>query len=63
MFNNLKKIRAVKVLGVRTAEQTKFISTVNSSVYCCLVIYEDGSRDLLELEAKGMSKYLPYIIV
>lgn len=62
MFGFTKPIKAVKVLGVRTAEQTKIISTVNSSVYCCLVLYEDGTRGLLELEAKEMKKYLQYII-
>lgn len=58
-----KKIQAVKVLGVRTAEKTKVLATYNSSVYCCLVIYNDGSRELLEVPYKKMAQYVPYIIV
>lgn len=43
----------VKVLGVRTTEETGGISrtTVNSTLYCLLVEFEDGSRDILEYEA------------
>ena len=58
-----KKIQAVKVLGVRTAEETKVLATYNSSVYCCLVIYNDGSRELVEVPHKKMGQYVPYIIV
>lgn len=63
MFNHIKPIVAVKVLGVRMAEETKFISTVNSTMYCCLFIYEGGSRDLAELTSKEMKKYLQYVVV
>ena len=59
----VKKIQAVKVLGIRTAEETKVLATYNSSVYCILVIYNDGSRELLELPYKKMGQYVPYIIV
>ena len=62
MFNS-KQIQAVKVLGVRTAEQTRVLATYNSSVYCCLVLYSDGSREIVECDTKEMKKYLPYIIV
>ena len=58
-----KKIQAVKVLGVRTAEETKVLATYNSTIYCLLVIYSDNSRELLELPYKKMAQYVPYIIV
>lgn len=61
-FNNpLKKIERVCVLGVRTAEQTKLMATYNSSIYCLLVIYTNGTRELIECDSKEMSKYLDYI--
>ena len=53
-------VRAI-VLGVREAEDTKLLATVNSTMYSLLVAYNDGSRELLELDAKGMSQYL-YLI-
>ena len=56
-----QEIAKVKVLGVRTAEETKVFATYNSAVYCVLVEYTDGTRALDECDAKGMSKYLDYI--
>lgn len=52
---------SVKVLGVRTVEQTKVLATYNSTIYCLMLIYSDGRRELEEVEAKKMSKYLQYI--
>ena len=60
MFS-LKKIEAIKVLGVRTAEETKILSTNNSSVYCCLFVYSDGSREVKELSTKEINKVAQYI--
>ena len=57
------RIRCVVVLGVRTAEQTKVIATYNSTVYCLMVEYENGSRNLVECDTKEMKKYLPYVYV
>ncbi len=49
------------VLGIRTAENTRVLATVNSTMYALLVEYSDGSRELLELDAKGMAPYLSLI--
>lgn len=56
-----RSIRRVKVLGVRTAEDTKLLATVNSTIYCVLIEYSDGERELNEIGAAKMGKYLPYI--
>ena len=55
------KLVSVKVLGVRTAEQTKVLSTVNSTIYCIMLVYSNGARELEEVDTKKMTKYLPYI--
>lgn len=47
-----KKIAKVKLLGVRTTEQTKVLGTYNSTMYCFLIEYTDGSREIAEHEAK-----------
>ena len=57
IFKTKTATRAV-VLGVRTSEQTKVLATYNSAMYSLLVEYSDGSREILELDAKGMSPYL-----
>ena len=56
-----RKIQAVKVLGVRTAEETKILATYNATVYCLLIQYSDGSRSLFECNTKEMAKYIDYI--
>lgn len=56
-----KQISKVKVLGIRTGEETRVLATVNSSIYCLLVLYADGTRDLIECEYKNMQKYLNFI--
>ena len=61
VFGTKKEIKAVKVLGVRTGEQTKVLATYNSSVYCMLVEYADGSRKIVECETGEMGQYLPFI--
>lgn len=38
-----KQIQKVKLLGIRTTEQTKVLSTVNTSMYCMIVLYTDGT--------------------
>ena len=57
-----KKIYTVKVLGVRTAENTGFFATYNSAVYCVLIEYEDGTRAIDECSAKDMMKKYVYYI-
>ena len=59
----VSSISRVRVLGVRTAENTKILTTVNSTIYCCLIEYRNGTRELMELNAKEMKKYLSYIVV
>lgn len=64
LFSNTpaKQIQKIKLLGIRTAEQTKVFSTVNSSMYCMIVLYTDGTRELVEVESKEFQKsYLQYI--
>lgn len=60
-FGKKLAIQAIKVLGVRSAEQTKVLATYNSTLYCLLVEYEDGSRKIVECDTNGMAQYLPYI--
>jgi hypothetical protein len=62
-FVNPLKIDRVCVLGVRSAEQTKVLATYNSTIYCILIIYANGRRELSECTAKEMEKYLNYIEV
>lgn len=59
-FGSKTAVRAM-VLGVRTAEQTKVLATYNSTMYSLLVEYSDGSREIMELDAKEMKPYLKLI--
>lgn len=54
-------VNRVKVLGVRTAEETKVLATYNSSIYCILIEYGDGRRELKECTTKEMASYIKYI--
>ena len=56
-------INRVKFMGVRTAEQTKILATYNSTLYCFLIEYEDGSRELVEYNGgdKKLNELLQYI--
>lgn len=56
-----KKLETIKILGVRTAHETKVLATYNSSVYCCLFVYSDGSREVKELSTKEINKVAQYI--
>jgi hypothetical protein len=58
-----KEISRVKFMGVRTAEETKLLGTYNSSMYCFLIEYTDGTRALVDYEAKdkAMQEILPFI--
>lgn len=62
VFNNpLKKLASVHVLGVRAGDQTRVLATYNSTIYCLLLCYSNGERELAEVATKDMSKYLNYI--
>ena len=54
-------IERVKVLGVRTAEQTKVLATYNSTIYCILIDYSNNTRELKECTTKEMAQYINYI--
>lgn len=60
-INPIKQIERVMVLGVRAAEQTKVLATYNSSIYCILILYSNGARELREVNTKEMEKYIQYI--
>lgn len=59
-FGSKTAVKAM-VLGVRSAEQTKVLATYNSTMYSLLVEYSDGSREIMELDAKEMKPYLKLI--
>lgn len=56
-------IKRIKIVGVRTAQQTKVMATYNYGIYSLLIEFTDGHRELVEEEADGrnMKAYLPYI--
>ena len=57
-----RQIAKVKVLGIRTGEETKVLATYNSTIYCLAIQYTDGVRTLVECDYKTMLyNYLPYI--
>ena len=60
---NGKRVARAKVIGVRTAEQTKIMATYNYGVYSLLVQYEDGSVEIVEEEinSRGMKTLLQFI--
>ena len=49
--NKTKSIAKAKLLGIRTAQQTKALATYNFSVYSFWVEYTDGSTETLELSS------------
>lgn len=63
LFGNKKELALVKVLGVRTAEETKVLATYNSTIYCLLLLYTDNTREVIECDAKTlMSRNYHYYI-
>ena len=48
MFN--KKVVRARIVGVRTAMDTKVLGTENYGVYSFLVEYEDGKIDVKEVK-------------
>lgn len=58
-----KSVSRVKVLGVRTAADSKLLATYNYGIYCLLVEYDDGSREIVEAElgSNELEFYIDYI--
>ena len=54
-------IYRVKVLGVRTAIQSKILSNVNYGIYSILVQYNDGHVELRKVDYNKKKKYVSYI--
>lgn len=62
LFSATKEIKKVKLLGIRSAEQTKIFGTYNSSLYCLIVQYTDNTKALIECESEEFQKkYLNFI--
>lgn len=51
----------VKVLGVRTAMDSKLLGTVNYGIYSLLVERKSGKVEVIEVEYKDMNRYAKYI--
>ena len=51
----------VKVLGVRTAMDSKLLGTVNYGIYSLLVKRKNGKYEVIEVEYKDMNRYAKYI--
>lgn len=45
-----KEVEKAKIVGVRTAEQTKIMATYNFGIYSVLVKFVDGSVELAEVK-------------
>ena len=61
MAINFKNIHRIKVLGVRSEMHTKLLFTDNYSVYCLLIEYRNGERELIEVQLDKMKKFIPYL--
>jgi hypothetical protein len=61
----IRTIKTVKLLGTRTAAETRILATYNFTVYSFLVVYDDGEREVVECQngSKVFNKLLPYIEV
>lgn len=51
----------VKVIGVVAFDNPKLYIEMNYTLYCLLIEYPDGSRELKEVKYSDMYKYLKYI--
>ena len=51
----------VKVLGVRTAMDSKLLGTVNYGIYSLLLEHKNGKYEAIEVEYKDMNRYAKYI--
>ena len=51
----------VKVLGVRTAIDSKLFGTVNYGIYSLLLERKNGKYEVIEVEYKDMDRYAKYI--
>lgn len=60
---NGKDVLKARIVGVRTAEQTKVMATYNFGIYSILVQYVDGSKELVEekFDSAGMRLLVKYM--
>lgn len=57
-----KEIKRIKVLGVRVGDQMSGLIPFNSTVYCLMMIYRDGSKEVVECGLQEMNGfYVNYI--
>lgn len=63
LFGPKKEIRRVKIIGVRTAMESKTLWTENYGVYSFLIEYTDGSCAIKEaqLGKPDMAQLMQYI--
>lgn len=55
-------VARVKVLGIRTAMESKAFSNVNFGIYTLLVEYKDGHREIIEVDRlNALQKYANYM--
>ena len=62
-INPAKQIERVRVLGIRTAEQTKVLATYNSPIYSILILYSNGMKAIKECNITEMEKYVNFIAI
>ncbi len=58
-----ENIETVKVLGIRTGQETRVFATYNFSIYSLLITYKNGKKQVVECQADSseFQKYLPYL--
>ncbi len=58
-----ENIATVKVLGIRTGQETRVFATYNFSIYSLLITYKNGKKQVVECQADSneFQKYLPYL--
>ncbi len=57
----MASIARAEVIGVRTAENTIGSTTFTSTVYCVLVEYTTGAREVVETDSKGINRFAPFL--
>ena len=55
-------VARVKVLGIRTAMESRAFSSVNFGIYTLLIEYMDGRREIIEVDkVSALQKYAKYM--
>lgn len=55
-------VSQVKVLGIRTAMESRAFSSVNFGIYTLLIEYSDGHREIIEVDkVSALQKYAKYM--